>query len=114
MAGLRGMISLDELEQAHNPLSRKLLNVLLVGQERDGGWGDPLTTALYLRALLCGQGQGEAVQRALAYVSCDASSFARDLRVFLDNGWSVGSLRAFDLYPQTEHVELVTVLTPPA
>lgn len=51
--------------------------------------------------------------RALAYVSCDAASFARDLRVFLDQGWSVGSLRAFDLYPQTEHVELVTILQPP-
>lgn len=52
--------------------------------------------------------------RALAYVSCDAASFARDLRVFLDQGWAVASLRAFDLYPQTEHVELVTFLTPPA
>jgi tRNA/tmRNA/rRNA uracil-C5-methylase (TrmA/RlmC/RlmD family) len=52
--------------------------------------------------------------RAVAYVSCDAASFARDLRVFRDAGWTVGSLRVFDLYPQTEHVELVTILTPPA
>ena len=51
--------------------------------------------------------------RALAYVSCDAASFARDLRVFLDVGWQVAALRAFDLFPQTEHVELVTVLSPP-
>lgn len=51
--------------------------------------------------------------RVLVYVSCDAATFARDLRVFLDAGWSVESLRAFDLYPQTEHVELVTALTPP-
>lgn len=52
--------------------------------------------------------------RALAYVSCDPASFARDLRAFLDAGWAVDSLRAFDLYPQTEHVELVSVLSPPA
>ncbi|MCW2598633.1 MAG: rRNA methyltransferase/RumA [Frankiales bacterium] len=51
--------------------------------------------------------------RALAYVSCDPATFARDLRVFLDAAWTVASLRAFDLYPQTEHVELVTVLHPP-
>lgn len=51
--------------------------------------------------------------RALAYVSCDPATFARDLRVLLDAGWSVSSLRAFDLYPQTEHVELVTVLVSP-
>jgi tRNA/tmRNA/rRNA uracil-C5-methylase (TrmA/RlmC/RlmD family) len=50
--------------------------------------------------------------RAVAYVSCDPATFSRDLRVFLDAGWSVSSLRAFDLYPQTEHVELVAILTP--
>jgi len=52
--------------------------------------------------------------RALAYVSCDAATFARDLRVLLDAGWEVGSIRAFDLFPQTEHVELVSLLRPPA
>ncbi len=52
--------------------------------------------------------------RALVYVSCDPATYARDLRVFTDAGWSVGSLRAYDLYPQTEHVELVTLLLPPA
>jgi tRNA/tmRNA/rRNA uracil-C5-methylase (TrmA/RlmC/RlmD family) len=51
--------------------------------------------------------------RAIAYVSCDAASFARDLRVVLDAGWSLDSLRAFDLFPMTEHVELVAVLRPP-
>ena len=49
--------------------------------------------------------------RAIAYVSCDAATFARDLKVLRDGGWDVASLRAFDLYPQTEHVELVTILT---
>ncbi len=52
--------------------------------------------------------------RKLAYVSCDPASFARDLRVLLDAGWSMPSLRAFDAFPMTEHVELVAVLEPPA
>lgn len=51
--------------------------------------------------------------RRLAYVACDPASFARDLRVLLDVGWELSSLRAFDLFPMTEHVELVAVLTPP-
>jgi tRNA/tmRNA/rRNA uracil-C5-methylase (TrmA/RlmC/RlmD family) len=51
--------------------------------------------------------------RAIAYVSCDAATFARDLRVLLEAGWGVDSLRVLDLYPQTEHVELVTVLARP-
>jgi tRNA/tmRNA/rRNA uracil-C5-methylase (TrmA/RlmC/RlmD family) len=52
--------------------------------------------------------------RAIAYVSCDPASFARDLRVMLDAGWTMPSLRAFDLFPMTEHVELIGILTPVA
>jgi len=50
--------------------------------------------------------------RAVAYVACDPATFARDLKVFLTAGWSMQSLRAFDLFPMTEHVELVAVLSP--
>ena len=52
--------------------------------------------------------------RRVAYVSCDAASFSRDLRVLLDAGWEMPSLRAFDIFPMTEHVEMVAGLTPPA
>ena len=52
--------------------------------------------------------------RRLVYVACDPASFARDLRVLLDAGWSLRALRALDLFPMTEHVELVAVLEPPA
>jgi tRNA/tmRNA/rRNA uracil-C5-methylase (TrmA/RlmC/RlmD family) len=48
--------------------------------------------------------------RRLASVSCDASTFARDLRILLDAGWRVASIRAFDLFEMTEHVECVAVL----
>jgi tRNA/tmRNA/rRNA uracil-C5-methylase (TrmA/RlmC/RlmD family) len=50
--------------------------------------------------------------RRLAYVACDPASFARDLRVLLDEGWALDTLRGFDLFPMTEHVELVAVLSP--
>jgi len=52
--------------------------------------------------------------RRIAYVACDPASFARDLRVFLDAGWTMPSLQAFDIFPMTEHVELVALLEPPA
>ncbi|HEY5246490.1 MAG TPA: hypothetical protein VIJ60_12545, partial [Acidimicrobiales bacterium] len=52
--------------------------------------------------------------RRIAYVSCDAASFARDVRVLFDAGWSMPTLRAFDLFPMTEHVELLGVLEPPS
>ena len=51
--------------------------------------------------------------RRIVYVACDPSSFARDLRVFLDADWALRSLRAFDLFPMTYHIELVAVIEPP-
>jgi tRNA/tmRNA/rRNA uracil-C5-methylase (TrmA/RlmC/RlmD family) len=47
------------------------------------------------------------------YVACDPAAFARDLRVLLDAGWTLASLQGLDLFPMTEHVELVAVLEPP-
>ncbi|MFF1385360.1 class I SAM-dependent RNA methyltransferase [Arthrobacter sp. NPDC058288] len=52
--------------------------------------------------------------RAIAYVSCDPASFARDLGYFRQEGWQLAELRAFDLYPHTHHMETVALLTPPA
>ena len=51
--------------------------------------------------------------RRLVYVACDPASFARDLRVLLDAGWALRSLKGFDLFPMTEHVELVAVIERP-
>jgi tRNA/tmRNA/rRNA uracil-C5-methylase (TrmA/RlmC/RlmD family) len=48
--------------------------------------------------------------RRCVSVSCDPATFARDLRVLLDEGWRLESVRALDLFEMTEHVELVGVL----
>jgi tRNA/tmRNA/rRNA uracil-C5-methylase (TrmA/RlmC/RlmD family) len=48
--------------------------------------------------------------RRLVYVSCDAATFARDLKILLAGGFALGETRAFDLFPMTEHVELVASL----
>lgn len=50
--------------------------------------------------------------RAIAYVSCDPASFARDVGYFQQAGWALAGLRAFDLYPHTHHLETVALLTP--
>jgi len=54
-----------------------------------------------------------ATLRAVVYVACDPASFSRDCRVLLDEGWSLAVLRAFDIFPMTEHVELVAAFDPP-
>jgi tRNA/tmRNA/rRNA uracil-C5-methylase (TrmA/RlmC/RlmD family) len=51
--------------------------------------------------------------RAIAYVACDPAPLGRDVKTFRDAGWELTSLRAFDCFPMTHHVECVALLTPP-
>ena len=41
----------------------------------------------------------------LVYVSCSPVTQARDMKFFMENGYSLESFGLFDLYPQTPHVE---------
>jgi tRNA/tmRNA/rRNA uracil-C5-methylase (TrmA/RlmC/RlmD family) len=50
--------------------------------------------------------------RAVAYVACDPAALARDVAFFADHGYELRSLRAFDLFPMTHHVECVALLAP--
>jgi tRNA/tmRNA/rRNA uracil-C5-methylase (TrmA/RlmC/RlmD family) len=50
--------------------------------------------------------------RKVAYVACDPAALARDTAIFAEHGYSLESLRAFDLFPMTHHVECVAVFTP--
>jgi tRNA/tmRNA/rRNA uracil-C5-methylase (TrmA/RlmC/RlmD family) len=48
--------------------------------------------------------------RRIAYVACDPAPLARDLAYFAEHGYRLASLRAFDLFPMTAHVECVAHL----
>lgn len=44
------------------------------------------------------------------YVSCDPATLARDLKKLIASGYEIESIAAFDLFPQTHHVETVVRL----
>ncbi|HEY5884134.1 MAG TPA: class I SAM-dependent RNA methyltransferase [Pyrinomonadaceae bacterium] len=48
--------------------------------------------------------------RQIVYVSCDPATLARDLKKLLAGGYSLDSVSAFDMFPQTHHVETVVRL----
>lgn len=50
--------------------------------------------------------------RRVGYVACDPVALARDLATFAGLGYGLRSLRAYDLFPMTAHVEVVAILGP--
>jgi len=47
----------------------------------------------------------------IVYVSCDVATLARDARKIVDAGYAIERADAFDLFPNTPHVETVVVFT---
>ena len=48
--------------------------------------------------------------RRIVYVSCAPDTQARDVKYLCAKGWKVISVRPFDLFPQTRHVECIAAL----
>ena len=46
----------------------------------------------------------------VAYVSCDAETLARDLKILCSGGYGIDRVAPIDMFPQTHHVECVALL----
>ena len=46
----------------------------------------------------------------VVYVACDPIALARDINLFSQQGYELTALRAFDLFPNTHHIEAVATL----
>jgi 23S rRNA (uracil1939-C5)-methyltransferase len=67
---------------------------------------DPPRTGISKEAMAAIAGHGA---RRVVYVSCDPPTMARDARRLGDAGYQLASLRGFDLFPNTPHVETVGI-----
>jgi len=50
--------------------------------------------------------------KKIIYVSCEPTTFARDLRLLGERGYSLRKLSLIDMFPQTYHMEVVGLLLP--
>jgi 23S rRNA (uracil1939-C5)-methyltransferase len=74
-------------------------DVILVDPPRAGLDNGVLSAILALRP------------KAFAYVSCDPSTLARDAKRLAEGGYHLGEVTPFDLFPQTYHIESISIFT---
>jgi 23S rRNA (uracil1939-C5)-methyltransferase len=99
-AGWRGLVQArHEPVEAHLQSRRTMRPQTLIV--------DPPRTGLSAGAL---KGVTALSAPRVVYVSCDAPTLARDVRLLVDGGYRLRQLTAFDLFPNTAHVETAAVL----
>jgi len=79
--------------------ARQRAATVVLDPPRSGAGGEVVDTLVHL-------GPAQVV-----YVACDPVALARDVALFAGHGYTLRSLRAFDLFPNTHHVEAVALLT---
>jgi 23S rRNA (uracil1939-C5)-methyltransferase len=87
------------LRQAANASGAPPLEVVIVDPPRTGMSPEAIGGVLGTRA------------PRIVYVSCDVATLARDARKIVDAGYAIDRADAFDLFPNTPHVETVVVFT---
>lgn len=90
---------LDELSAAPDAATRGLRGATVVLDPPRSGAGRAVVDRL--AALRPAQ---------VVYVACDPVALARDVGLFREHGYELEALRAFDLFPNTHHVEAVARL----
>ncbi len=97
--GGRLHVSRRSVEEAVAAMSPGSADTVIVDPPRTGMSPEALRGVLSIDA------------RQLVYVSCDPATLARDTAEILKAGHSIASVRLFDLFPNTAHVETLAVFS---
>jgi len=90
-----------------SPLSEKRRQVAALQSQPDFLLLDPPRTGAESRIIA---GILKLMPQRISYVSCDPATLARDLKKLIAGGYHLDTITAFDMFPQTHHVETVVHL----
>jgi 23S rRNA (uracil1939-C5)-methyltransferase len=89
---------LSRLSEASSTALHDQIDLILLDPPRTGAESRVIAGVLGLRP------------KRISYVSCDPATLARDLKKLIAGGYHLASISAFDMFPQTHHVETVVHL----
>jgi tRNA/tmRNA/rRNA uracil-C5-methylase (TrmA/RlmC/RlmD family) len=101
----RNFASEERVEVVHGRVEKALkkfvaANLVVLDPPRSGAGASVIEAVVSLKP------------RAIVYVACDPASLARDTAYLKERGFALESIRAFDLFPMTAHMECVARFIP--
>jgi 23S rRNA (uracil1939-C5)-methyltransferase len=106
----RTTAALNRIENLHiiEGLLERVISQLVHSHQRfDVAIVDPPRTGCHPRAL---QAIKQIMPRSLVYISCDPATLARDLQHFCTNGYRLTMVQPIDMFPNTSHIETVSLV----
>lgn len=88
-----------DIEEYLEKVQQIELDVIVVDPPRSGCSPETLQTLHDVKA------------KKMVYVSCNPSTLARDCAWLTQQGWIINKVQPVDMFPQTSHVECITLLT---
>jgi len=99
---------IENIEFINGPVEKELVNLINANKRIDTIIFDPPRKGLEASVI---DKVAELNLKEVVYISCNPSTFARDVKLFSEKGYVLKKLQAVDMFPQTSHIETVALLS---
>lgn len=98
---------IENIEFINGAVEKELVNLINNNQKIDTIIFDPPRKGLEASII---DKVAELNLKEVVYISCNPSTFARDVKLFSEKGYVLKKLQAMDMFPQTSHIECVGLI----
>ena len=99
---------IENIEFINGSVEKELVNLINANKRIDTIIFDPPRKGLEASII---DKVTELNLKEVVYISCNPSTFARDVKLFAEKGYTLKKLQAVDMFPQTSHIETVSLLS---
>lgn len=96
--------NIKNIEFITGDVNKELLNLIESGKRVDSVIFDPPRKGIEGDALV--KLAGHKIEE-IVYISCNPSTFARDSKILINEGYRLEKIQPVDMFPQTSHIEVI-------
>lgn len=96
--------NIENIEFITGDVNKELLNLIEKGKRVDSVIFDPPRKGIEEESLIK---LARHKIEEIVYISCNPSTFARDSKILINEGYKLEKIQPVDMFPQTSHIEVV-------